>query len=201
MRSIRLLTTGLTFLILGIVFIVMIGAEMMDYSKKGEDYSTLTMTDYKEGMMVEGELPYNYGSYERIYDQDDKKSVGFFYLIDADEYGFMGLYTPQKNLISLLDNQADMVDAASTEAEFSLIPPVAFKGKVTKMDSEDEKFFRQCLTSYGYTDDYIDEYCPMLYIKCVDTKSHPILLIAGIVATVIGLVFILLFVRRKMMGR
>lgn len=201
MKSIRLLTTGLTFLILGIVFIVMIGAEMMDYSKKGEEYSTLTMADYKEGMMVEGELPYNFGAYERIYDDDDKKSVGYFYLIDADEYGFMGLYTPRKDLISQLDEQSDMVDAASTEADYALVQPVAFKGKVTKMDDEDEKFFRQCLSSYGYTDEFIDEYCPLMYIKCVDTKSHPVLLIAGIVATVAGLVFILLFVRRKMMGR
>ena len=201
MRSIRLLTTGLAFLIIGIVFIVMIGAEMMDYSKKGKEYSTLTMADYKEGMMVEGELPYNFGAYERIYDEDDKKSVGYFYLIDSDEYGFMGLYTPRKDLISQLDEQVEMVDSASTEAEYALVQSVAFKGKVTKMDDEDEKFFRQCLISYGYTDEFIDEYCPLMYIKCVDTKSHPVLLIAGIAATVVGLVFILLFVRRKMMGR
>lgn len=201
MRSIRFLTSGLTFLILGIVFIVMISSEMSDYSKKGEEYGTLAMSDYKEGMMVEGELPYNYGSYERIYDEDDKESVGYYYLIDADENGFMGLYTPRKDLITMLDAQADMLDSASTEAEFSLIQPVTFKGKVTKMDDEDEKFFRQVLSSYGYTDEYINEYCPLLYIKCVDTKSHPILLVAGIAATVVGVVFLLLFVRRKMMGR
>lgn len=201
MRSIRFLTSGLTFLILGIVFIVMISSEMSDYSKKGEEYGTLAMSDYKEGMMIEGELPYNYGSYERIYDEDDKESVGYYYLIDADENGFMGLYTPRKDLITMLDAQADMLDSASTEAEFSLIQPVTFKGKVTKMDDEDEKFFRQALSSYGYTDEYINEYCPLLYIKCVDTKSHPILLVAGIAATVVGVVFLLLFVRRKMMGR
>ncbi len=205
MRSIRLLTSGLSFLILGIVFIVMIGSEMMDYSKKGEDYSTLTSADFREGMIVEGNLPYNYGSYESIYDEDDKKSVGYFYLIDAGEDGFMGLYTPRKDLIILLDAQADSLEAAlqNSEGTYEMpdIQPVYFKGKVTKMDSEDEKFFRQMLTSYGCTDDYIDEYCPLLYIKCVDTKSHPILLVAGIVATVVGIVFILLFVRRKIMGR
>ena len=179
----------------------MISSEMSDYSKKGEEYGTLAMSDYKEGMMVEGELPYNYGSYERIYDEDDKESVGYYYLIDADENGFMGLYTPRKDLITMLDAQVDMLDSASTEAEFSLIQPVTFKGKVTKMDDEDEKFFRQALSSYGYTDEYINEYCPLLYIKCVDTKSHPILLVAGIAATVVGVVFLLLFVRRKMMGR
>mgnify|MGYP006972484343 CR=1 FL=1 len=205
MRSIRLLTSGLSFLILGIVFIVMIGTEMMDYSKKGEDYITLTSADFREGMMVEGNLPYNYGSYESIYDEDDKKSVGYFYLIDAGDDGFMGLYTPRKNLITLLDAQADSLEAALQNAEGTYempdIRPVYFKGKVTKMDSEDEKFFRQYLGSYGYTDEFIDEYCPLMYIKCVDTKSHPILLVAGIVATVVGIVFILLFVRRKIMGR
>lgn len=200
MRSIRAFISAITFIVLGIVLIVISATEMTDYSKKGASYSSLEMSDYKEGMMVEGYLPYNYGSYEYIYDEDDKDTMGYYYLIDAGEDGFMGLYTPIDDLIKSLDNQSDEYYAASTEAEFSAIAPVKFKGKVTKMDSDDQKYFKQVLSEAGYTDEYIAS-CPQLYIKCVDTSSHPFMLIIGIVVTVIGLVLMLLFIRRKMMGR
>lgn len=79
----RLLYTGIVLLGIGIAFIVMISGEMADYAKKGADYSTLQWSDFKEGMMIEGDLPVNYGSYEEIVNDDKNKSIGQFYLIDA----------------------------------------------------------------------------------------------------------------------
>ena len=64
-----------------------------------------------------------------------------------------------------------------------------FKGKVTKMDSQDKGFIRDYLISAGYTRDD------------VDTESHPVMLIIGIAAAAGGAVFLLMFVRRKIMGR
>lgn len=200
MRTVRAFISAITFIVLGIVLIVFTASEMADYSKKGTSYTSLEMSDFKEGMMVEGYLPYNYGSYERVYDEDDNDSIGYYYLIDAGEDGFMGLYTPIDDLIKSLDSQSDDYYAASTEAEFNAITPVKFKGKVTKMDSDDQKYFKQVLSEAGYTDEFIAS-CPQLYIKCVDTTTHPIMLVIGIVATVIGLVLMLIFIRRKMMGR
>lgn len=52
-----------------------------------------------------------------------------------------------------------------------------------------------------YTRDEVDNYIVDLYIKCVDTESHPVMLIIGIAAAAGGAVFLLMFVRRKIMGR
>lgn len=57
------------------------------------------------------------------------------------------------------------------------------------------------LFSAGYTRDEVDNYIVDLYIKCVDTESHPVMLIIGIAAAAGGAVFLLMFVRRKIMGR
>ena len=103
----RLLYTGIVLLGIGIAFIVMISGEMADYAKKGADYSTLQWSDFKEGMMIEGDLPVNYGSYEEIVNDDKNKSIGQFYLIDAGDDCFMGIYTPIDELINSLDDQYD----------------------------------------------------------------------------------------------
>lgn len=191
----RLLSTGIVLLAIGIAFIVMISGEMADYSKKGADYSTLQWSDFKEGMMIEGDLPVNYGSYEEIVNDDKDRSIGQFYLIDAGDECFMGIYTPVKELISSLDSQ---YKAWSNDTDIS---PVHFKGKVTKMDGQDKGFIRDYLVSAGYTGEEADNCVIDLYIKCVDTESHPVMLIIGIVAAAGGVVFLLLFVRRKIMGR
>lgn len=191
----RLLTTGLVLLVLGIVLIVFTVGEMANYAKKGEDYSTLQWSDFHNGMMVEGDLPVNYGSYERIVNDDKDRSIGYFYLIDAGDDCFMGIYTPMKKLISALDAQYEQLSGDED------VTPVHFKGKVTKMDSDDSKYIRKYLTSAGYTDEEADSLVIDLYIKCVDTDSHPIMLIIGIVAAAGGVVMLLLFVRRKMIGR
>lgn len=103
----RLLYTGIVLLGIGIAFIVMISGEMADYAKRGADYSTMQWSDFKEGMMIEGDLPVNYGSYEEIVNDDKNKSIGQFYLIDAGDDCFMGIYTPIDELINSLDDQYD----------------------------------------------------------------------------------------------
>ena len=89
---------------------------------------------------------------------DDKnKSIGQFYLIDAGDDCFMGIYTPIDELINSLDDQHD---AWSNGEDIS---PVHFKGKVTKMDSQDKGFIRDYLISAGYTRDEVDNYICLLY--------------------------------------
>lgn len=202
MRTIRTAITAIVVLVMGIALIVISAGEMSDYSKKGADLSTLSVGDIREGMMIEGDLPYNYGSYEKIQKEDEKEGFGFYYLIPVGDDSTVGLYTAIDDLISELDAQSAAYDSAETMDDVDAISPVHFKGKVTAMDSEDITYYRQALTEwYGLDDDYISEHCPYLYIKCVDTSSHPIILVIGIACTVVGVVLFLLFIRRKMMGR
>lgn len=203
-NSIRLLTTGITFLVLGIVLTVMTAGDLIDNTKTPKNYADLQKEDYKVGMMVEGDLLDNYGWYENITRESDsgtKKVVGYYYLIDAGDEGLMGLYTPIDDLIKELDKQEE--EGSDYWNGYTDKEPrtVHFKGKVCKMDSEDVKIYREYLSDMGMTSSDIDEYCLELYIKVTDTSTHPILLGAGILLSVLGLLFGFLFVRNKMMGR
>ena len=195
--SIRLLTTGIAFVVFGIIMTVMVAGDLIDNAKQPADYSTLEMEDFKEGMIVEGDLPYNYDSYETVTKEKNGRSeiVGFYYLIDAGEDGFMALYTPQKALIKQLDEQFKAYNNATTIAELNDIEPVHFRGKVTKMDNDDKRILKQYLSDYEGNKESID-----LYIKVTD--GMPVFLLpVGIVVVIVGLLFVFLFVRRKMMGR
>lgn len=196
-NSFRLLTTGIVFVVLGIIMTVMVAGDLIDNAKTPADYSTLEMEDFKAGMMVEGDLPYNYDSYETVIREKNgvNEVVGYYYLIDAGEDGLMALYTPQKQLIKQLDAQYKQFSRASTLAELADIEPVHFKGKVTKMDSDDKKILEQYLEDYEGDKETID-----LYIS-VTAGTPGFLLPIGIVLTLLGLLFAFLFVRRKMMGR
>ena len=203
-NSIRLLTTGLGFLIIGIVLTVMTLGDIIDNAKTPADYNQLQMEDFKEGMMVEGDLLDNYGWYENVTRENDsgaKNVVGYYYLIDAGDEGLMGLYTPMKDLIKELDKQEE--EGNDYYYGYSATKPrtVHFKGKVCKMDSEDVKFFREYLSDQGLTSADIDEMGVELYIKVTDVSNNTPVLIIGIVISVLGLLFCFLFVRNKMMGR
>lgn len=203
-NSIRLLTTGILFLVVGIVLTVMTAGDLIDNAKTPKDYANLQMEDFKEGMMVEGDLLDNYGWYENITRESDSgssKVVGYYYLIDAGDEGLMGLYTPIDELIKELDKQEEEGNDYWNGYTDEEPRKVHFKGKVCKMDSEDIKIYREYLSDMGMTSADIDEYCLELYIKVTDTSSHPVLLIVGIVVIVLGLLFGFLFVRNKMMGR
>lgn len=202
MRTIRTAVTAIVVLVMGIALIVISVGEMSDYSKKGADFSTLTISDIREGMMIEGDLPYNYGSYVKRQREDEKEGFAFYYLIPVGDDCTLSLYTAIDSLIKELDIQSNAYDNAETMSDFNAITPVHFKGKVTVMDSEDKDFYYQVLTEwFGLDDDYISEHCPYLYIKCIDTSGHPMILVVGIVCTVVGVVLFLIFIRRKMMGR
>ena len=177
---------------------------MIDNAKTPSDYSTLQMEDFKNGMIIEGYLPYNYGAYEFIQSESDSGNTtydGEYFLIDAGDEGFMGLYTPDNNLMSQLEKQSDdfynYVNLVSDEYPESIY----FKGKVRRMDSEDVSIYHSFMTSWGYTQEEIDETCLELYIEVKDISSSPALLAIGSVVALGGVLFCILFVKRKLMGR
>lgn len=203
-NSIRLLTTGIAFLVIGIVLTVMTVGDMIDNAKTPADFYSLSEQDIKAGMMVECDLEYNYGSYVEVTKEKDsgaKSIVGYYYMIDAGQESYMALYTPIKDLIKQLDAQADTLWDYWDGKSDAMPTPVHIKGKIEKMDKEDIGLFEDQLETFGFTSDEIDQYGLNYYIKVTDTSTHPILLVVGIVVTVLGLLFGFLFVRNKMMGR
>ena len=203
MRGIRLLLNGIALMVIGIVLTVVIAGELIDNAQPGVDYSTLTADTIKEGMIISGELPFNLGGYETVTREGDngKQEVGTYYLICTDDYDFWGIYTADKALLSKLERQATQT---VTLDDLEDVTPIEFKGKVTAMDDDDKRIIRE------WTADFFDMDQAALadnvnimdyYIKVVNTSGHPWILALGILVIVIGAVFILLFVRRKLIGR
>lgn len=195
--GLRQLISSIGFIIIGIVTIVIFSAELADRAKTPYSYDDLRHTDYKAGMMVEGVLSGNYGSYAELTDTDDSgktKTVGYYYLIDAGDEGLISLYTPRKDIITKLERQYSQMGGVVTEY-------VPFKGKVTKMDEEDVGLYRDYLSYLGLTDDEMDEYAPNLYIKVIDYSSHPVIIVIGAGAVLIGLIGLGIFILRKLRGR
>lgn len=203
MRGIRLLLNGIVLMVVGIVMTVVIAGELIDNAQPGVDYSTLTADTIKEGMIISGELPFNLGGYETVTREGDngKQEVGTYYLICTDDYDFWGIYTADKALLSKLERQATQT---VTVDDIEDVTPIEFKGKVTAMDDDDKRIIRE------WTADFFDVDQAALadnvnimdyYIKVVNTSGHPWILALGILVIVIGAVLILLFVRRKLIGR
>ncbi len=198
-NSFRLLSTGIVLAVLGVILTVFVAGDMIDNAQKPADYNTLEMGDYKAGMIVEGDLPYNYGNYESVTKEGSNTSIGDYYMIEAGSEGFMGIYTAKKDLMKELKNQYNEFKNAETEDEIAAVRTVHFRGKVEKMDDEDVKWFRRYLKEAGLTDEIIDECTIELYIRVKD--GAPVwLLPIGIVVTLAGAFLVFLFIRRKMMG-
>ena len=203
MRGIRLLLNGIALMVVGIVLTVVIAGELIDNAQPGVDYSTLTADTIKEGMIISGELPFNLGGYETVTREGDngKQEVGTYYLICTDDYDFWGIYTADKALLSKLERQATQT---VTVDDLEDVTPIEFKGKVTAMDDDDKRIIREWTADFFEIDQaaLADNVSIMdYYIKVVNTSGHPWILALGILVIVIGTVFILLFVRRKLIGR
>lgn len=195
--GIRAFITSILFIVIGIFLIVSFSGELADNAKTPYNYDDLRYSDYKEGMMVEGVLKQNYGSYAEITNTDDNgktDSVGYYYLIDAGEEGLISLYTPRDDLIAMLESQYEQADGAVTEF-------VPFKGKVTAMDIEDIRLYRDYMSYFGITEEEMDEYAPNLYIKVIDYSSHPVIIVIGAGLILVGIILLAAFILRKIRGR
>lgn len=172
--------------------------QLIDNAKTPYQYSDLELSDFKAGMMVEGTLPINYGCYEEVTKTDDNgktDSVGSFYLIDAGD-GFMGFYTARLDVTAQLEKQFEQASDGSVPTTY-----VSFKGKVKKMDNEDIKYFRDCLSYYGLSEAEMNDYSTNLYISVGYTSDSAMFVTIGVLMLLVGAFFIVMFVLAKLRGR
>ncbi len=203
-NSFRLLTTGIAFLVIGVILTVMAAGTIIDSAATPVDFNNLKAQDVKAGMIVEGDLEYNYGSYVELTTKKDnapEKTAGYYYLIDVGEESLMGLYTPVGTLSRQLDDQSEAFwDIMNGESE-DMPETIHFKGKIKSMTDEDVDLFKDELERLGFTSEEIEQYSVFLYVDAAEIKPQTVLLVIGIVVSLLGLLFGFLFVRQKMMGR
>ncbi|MDE7233819.1 MAG: hypothetical protein K2N29_02045, partial [Ruminiclostridium sp.] len=166
---------GFVLTLLGIMLTVMSAGDVIDSFKTPVNYNFMTAADVKDGAIVEGNLLYNFGSYEEEYTTGrfGNKVGGSSYwylipLIGGEEEAYMGFYTGNNNLISALDRQVDETWALINDETDAQPTPIHFKGKIVKMDSEDETYFRDGLLNFlGLTLEEAQEYGIKSYIKVI----------------------------------
>lgn len=194
---------GFILTILGIVFTVMIGGDVIDSMKTPISYNFMTAADVKDGAIVEGNLLYNFGSYEEEYTTgrfgNKTGSSSYWYLIPLigeEEEAYMGFYTGNSALISALDRQSqETYSMFDTGVEPT---PIHFKGKIVKMDSEDETYFRNGLLEFGLTYEEAQEYGIKSYIKVIFYDNLWVPLIVAIVAFLLGVaILVVMFIRKR----
>lgn len=188
---------------LGVVMGVMSGGDVIDSFKTPVSYNFMTAADVKDGTVVEGNLLYNFGSYEEQYTTgrfgNRTGTTSYWYLIPligGDEEAYMGFYTGNQSLISALDRQSEETYSMfDTNVEPT---PIHFKGKIVKMDSEDETYFRDGLLELGLTLEEAQEYGIKSYIKVIFYDNMWIPLVIGIVAFLLGAaILIIMFIRKR----
>lgn len=204
-NSFRLLTTGIAFLVIGVILTVMAAGTLIDSAAAPADFNSLNAQDVKAGMIVEGDLEYNFGSYVELTMKKDnapETTSGYYYLIGVGEESIMGLYAPVGTLSRQLDKQSSAFwDILNGESDV-MPEKVHFKGKIKNMDDEDVDLFKQSLEKdWGYTGEEIEQYGVLLYVDAKEIKPQTVLLVIGIVVSLLGLLFGFLFIRQKMMGR
>lgn len=194
---------GFILTILGIVFTVMIGGDVIDSMKTPISYNFMTAADVKDGAIVEGNLLYNFGSYEEQYTTgrfgNKTGSSSYWYLIPligGEEEAYMGFYTGNSALITALDRQKnETYSMFDTGVEPT---PIHFKGKIVKMDSEDETYFRNGLLEFGLTLQEAQEYGIKSYIKVIFYDNLWVPLIIAIVAFLLGVaILVIMFIRKR----
>lgn len=195
---------GFTLTILGIMFTVMSAGDVIDSFKTPLNYNFMTSADVKDGTVVEGNLLYNFGPYEESYQRGrfGQKIGGsaYYYLIPLiggeEETYVMGFYTGNQELISALDRQSEETySMLDTDAQPT---PIHFKGKITKMDNEDENYFREGLVEIGLTYEEAQEYGIKSYIKVIYYDNIWVPLIFGIFALLLGAaILVIMFIRKR----
>lgn len=189
-------------LAVGIFMGVLSGRDVIDSFKTPLNYNLMDASDVKDGAVVEGNLFVNYGSYEEQYTTgrfgNRTGGSSYWYMIPVGEEEFMGIFTGNKELIATLNRQADETWASINEETDAQPTVVHFKGKVVKMDSEDEAYFRNFMEEIGFTSEEIRAYGISSYIKIIFYDNMWISLVISVVSFLAGAaILIILFIRKR----
>lgn len=153
--------------------------------------------EIKPGMLVEGEIYGNFGAYEESYSTNygvkQKSTVLWYYIIPVGEESYMGIAVNANTMGAKYDRQTDQTYAYYFE-ESTNIPPetISVKGTISKMDSEDEQYYKTALKELGFTDSEILKYGLPYYISYGNYDHWLVMCLAGAGILALGVILIIL---------
>lgn len=190
---------GTRFLILlfivGAVLTYLGAVDLIRGNKTPVDFYSLTASDVKKGIIVEGDLYANLGAFMESYTTTNGIKTGssqYTYLIPVGDEEYMGLLNNNSTMEEQLEAQADAT-YAYLSGSTSVEPVVVhFKGRVLGLDSESKGYMKSYMMDLGYTENEISTYALSYYIKCENYDAGPVELGIGIVCLAIGAAIVLI---------
>ena len=175
-------------LVLGVLCTIFGWIEYSDSKKTPLDINTMSDSQIEKGAIVEGDIYYNFGVFETVENKRNGRteSTYYRYVIPVGEESYMGVQVTDSSMLAEMDKQTDetydMMDGKIEDTTTT----VHIKGKIVKMDNEDYGYFKDFMSSGGFTDDEIDKWGKEYYIQIRDFGQAKTLFIIGIVCLLIS---------------
>ncbi len=192
------LILGIIFVLLGVILAVTMTMKLIETSGTPEQFSSLTGDNIKTDILVEGDIEYNFGNYETLYNQKSngyKETLGQYFLIQLSDGQLIGFYTSEAETIAALNRQEDVYYDYMTGKSDIQPEKLHFKGVVQKMDFEDSKIFSNYIgEAFNLRSDEVGDTSICVYIENYDnSEAVPIMLVGGVLLAIVGLVFVIRF--------
>lgn len=190
----------MVLIMFGVIFVFLGLRDVYYNSQSPSNYNEMQESDFQKGMIVEGDLYGNLGSFEENYTTRNGVKTSnsqYNYMIPVGETQYMGLLNDTSSMETELDNQADitfdyMLGESDTEPK-----PVHFKGRVVKMSDETKGYMRDYMVYLGFAEDEVDSYILPYYIKCENYENGISFALVGLVCLVIGLLLVIIPVTKR----
>lgn len=186
----------------GAVFVYMSLGDWKRSNTTPIDLNTLTPGNLESGLIVEGDLPCNYGAFMEEYTTNYGVKTGsstYTYLIPIGETQFMAVTPHGDRLISSFEQQADATLAYLLNESYVQPDSIHIKGQIKALDSESLGYMQDYLVSMGYSRNEVSAYTCAYYINCESYDKWWIgfLIGLGCIVLSIGLLFITLRSRSR----
>lgn len=185
----------LILIILGVIFIYM---SIKDYIHKNTppvDISTLTPATLEKGMIVEGDISYNFGAFMEEYSTRYGVKTGsstYTYLIPIGNAEFMGIQPHGEDMTTQFDRQADATIAYMLDETTSQQPDtIHITGQIKTLNSESLGYMQEYLGYMGYSKNEASTYSCNYYISCESYDYWWVWLLIGIGCLALGILLLL----------
>lgn len=194
-----LITTGIAFIIIGVVFLLIMWSEIIGIFTGKHNLDTELDKDIPVGSRVTVGVDAAVDWYATM----EHKRYGvttseeYYCMIWLDDGTFMGIKVREKDR-GRLDNIIDATwDYMNYQAD-SLPSKVTFEGSLRKMDSKEKQYFQDLLSDMGYTSSEMDEVARYYTIDTTSTVGLAIMMLVMVVAfLVIGIICVVLYAKAK----
>lgn len=173
----------LLLVIFGVVFTYIGGVDLMDSRKPRYALSGLMESDFKKGMIIEGEIYANLGAFQESYTTTNGVKTGssdYSYMIPVGETQYAGFEAKFDDTIQALDRQTDAVFLVLSGEGSEDPEPVTVLGKVKKMPKKTRGYLRSYMLDLGFAEQEVDSYILDYYIVQTSFDSALGFLLAGI---------------------